>query len=55
MDEKARLKRLGIGAGVTLLVTIVAAAQFGSIAVPLALAVGLGATLLLGGGLGGRK
>ncbi|SFK87312.1 hypothetical protein [Falsiroseomonas stagni] len=52
MDEKARLKRLGIGAAATLVLTILAATVFGSIAVPLALAVGLGATLLLGGGLG---
>lgn len=51
MDEKARLKRLGVGAGVTLALTVVAALVFGSIAVPLALAVGLGATLLLGGGV----
>ncbi len=51
MDEKTRLKRMGIGAAATLVLTIVAAAVFGSIAVPLALAVGLGATLLLGGGL----
>lgn len=55
MDEKARLKRLGIGAGVTVLITIVAAVIWGSLAVPMALAVGLGATLLLGGGLGGQK
>ena len=55
MDEKARLKRLGIGAGATLVLTIVAAVIWGSLAVPMALAVGLGATLLLGGGLGGKK
>jgi hypothetical protein len=52
MDEKSRLTRLGIGAGITLVATVLAAVLFGSLAVPLALAVGLGITLLLGGGLG---
>jgi hypothetical protein len=50
MDEKARLKRLGIGAGVTLAATILAAILFGSLAVPLTLATGFGITMLLGGG-----
>jgi hypothetical protein len=50
MDEKARLKRFGIGLAVTLAVTVAVGAVFGSLAVPLSLAIGLGATLLLGGG-----
>jgi hypothetical protein len=50
MDEKTRLKRFGIGAVATLVVTIAAGLWFGSIAVPLTLAIGLGATLLFGGG-----
>lgn len=50
MDEKARLRRMGIGAGITLVITVIAGWQFGSLAVPLALAVGLGVTLLMGGG-----
>jgi hypothetical protein len=50
MDEKARLQRFGIGAGITLVATVVAAVLFGSLAVPVALAVGLGITLLMGGG-----
>lgn len=55
MDQKARLKRLGIGAAVTLGATVIAGAVFGSIAVPLTLAVGLGVTMLAGGGLGKRS
>ena len=51
MEEKARLKRLGVGAAATRVLTMLAAIVFASIAVPLALALGLGATLLLGGGL----
>ncbi|NKC30397.1 hypothetical protein [Falsiroseomonas selenitidurans] len=50
MDERARLKRFGIGMAATLVATVVAGAVFGSLAVPLTLAIGLGATLLLGGG-----
>ncbi len=50
MDEKARLKRFGIGAAGTLVLTVLGGWWFGSLAVPLCLAVGLGATLLLGGG-----
>ncbi|MGG5809540.1 hypothetical protein [Falsiroseomonas sp. CW058] len=52
MDQKARLVRLGIGMAATLAATLLAAVLFGSLAVPLVLAVGLGATLLAGGGLG---
>jgi len=50
MDEQARLKRFGVGAGITLVVTALVGWQFGSLAVPLALAVGFGITLLAGGG-----
>jgi hypothetical protein len=49
-DPQARLRRFGIGMAVTLVGTLAAGFLFGSLAVPLALAVGLGATLLLGGG-----
>jgi hypothetical protein len=52
MDEKTRLRRMGAGAGITLVITVIAGWQFGSLAVPLALAIGLGVTLLMGGGLG---
>jgi hypothetical protein len=52
MDQKARLKRLGIGAAATLVATVIAGAVFGSLAVPLVLAAGLGVTVLAGGGLG---
>ncbi len=50
MDEMARLKRFGIGMAITLAVTVVVGVLFGSLAVPLSLTIGLGATLLLGGG-----
>ncbi|MBU8546872.1 MULTISPECIES: hypothetical protein [Roseomonadaceae] len=52
MDQQARLRRFGIGMAVTLVGTAAAGFLFGSLAVPLALAVGLGITLLLGGGRG---
>ncbi|MGX9965022.1 hypothetical protein ACVFYP_16960 [Roseomonas sp. F4] len=52
MDPQARLRRFGIGMAVTLAVTVVVGMLFGSLAVPVALTVGLGATLLLGGGRG---
>ncbi|GEM_PF-2013594 len=55
MDQKARLQRMGVGAGITVLITVIAAWQFGSLAVPLALAVGLGITLLMGGGRGKKS
>jgi hypothetical protein len=37
MDEKTRLRRMGAGAGITLVMTVIAGWQFGSLAVPLAL------------------
>lgn len=50
MDEKARLQRFGIGMAITLVVTVVVGYLFGSLAVPISLTIGLGATLLVGGG-----
>ena len=50
MDDKARLRLFGVGAGITLVITALVGWQFGSLAVPLALAIGFGITLLLGGG-----
>lgn len=52
MDAKARLRLMGIGAGITVVATIVAGYLFGSVAVPVSLAIGFGATLLAGGGRG---
>jgi hypothetical protein len=52
MDEKARLKRFAYGMGGTIVVTVIAGALFGTLGVTLALMIGLGVTLLAGGGLG---
>jgi hypothetical protein len=52
MDEKTRLKRFSYGMGATVVLTVVAGAFFGTLGVTLALMIGLGVTLLLGGGLG---
>ena len=52
MDEKARLKRFSYGMIATVVLTVIAGALFGTLGVTLALMVGLGVTLLAGGGLG---
>ncbi|WP_270936596.1 hypothetical protein [Falsiroseomonas oryzae] len=55
MDEKARFRRFAYGMVATIVLTVIAGIFFGSIGVTLALTVGLGATLLAGGGLGGKS
>jgi hypothetical protein len=52
MDEKSRLRRFGYGLAATVLLVVVAGYLFGSLGVTAALTVGLGVTLLAGGGLG---
>lgn len=52
MDEKARLKRFSYGMVATIVLTAIAGALFGTLGVTLALMIGLGVTLLAGGGLG---
>jgi hypothetical protein len=54
MDEKARFRRFAYGMVATVVLTVLAGLLFGSLGVTAALAVGLAATLLAGGGLGKR-
>jgi hypothetical protein len=51
MNEKVRLKRFAYGLGITIALTVVAGAVFGSLGVSIALLAGLLITLLVGGGL----
>jgi hypothetical protein len=55
MDEKARFRRFAYGLAATLVLTVVAGIYFGSLGVTAGLALGLAATLLAGGGLGGKR
>ena len=54
MDEKARLRRFAYGLGITVVLTALGGALFGTLGVSLALLAGLLVTLLAGGGLGRR-
>jgi hypothetical protein len=55
MDERARLRRFGYGLAATLVLTVIAGFVFGSLGVTLALTIGLGVTLLMGGGLSKKR